>query len=125
MKRVKFICASVLMLVASAVYADPAAVIDGDECRASIPDEIGGLFPGTVFATDSHKVITGKGVVILTCHFDHDKVLEQATAAQGFLCGISLEGEPYALTNDSKMFAAPGGKATMVCKINGDSIFKE
>ena len=113
-KQVRLFCASILLLGASAVCADPAAVIDDFGCGAWIPDYDGSHL-GWVTTTESHKVITDKGVRILTCHFDHEFDLAYATGDQGFLCGIS--GIP---TSKSKMIATPGGKATLVCKINGN-----
>jgi hypothetical protein len=118
-KQVKLICASILMLGASAVYAEPAAVIDDFFCQTELSDGNGGsLYFSTT--NESHKVITDKGVRILTCHFDHTYVLTDAIGAQGFLCGISSDSG-LKLTSNSKLLVAPGGRATLLCKINGDS----
>jgi hypothetical protein len=100
------ICAGLGCQVAQ---ADPAVVIDEFGCTGFVPDN------GTsLFTTESHAVLTRSGVNILTCHFNHAVVLPHATGAQGFLCGTV-----FGLTSDTKMLATPGGKATLVCKING------
>ena len=124
-KQVKLICASILMLGASAVYAEPAAeaaaVIDDFLCNTRISDGNGGYL---YFSTteESHKVITDKGVRILTCHFDHTYELPNAIGAQGFLCGISSDSG-LMVTSNSKLIVAPGGRATLLCKINGNSYY--
>ena len=122
--QVKLLCASILILGASAAYSNPAAVIDEFKCSSFFPDGNGGLDYSFLISTttEAHKVITDKGVNILSCHFDHEEDLPYARGAQGFVCGIR-NGEGFLLlTTDSKMLAAPGGRATLVCKINGDEI---
>ena len=121
--QVKLLCASILILGASAAYSNPAAVIDEFNCVSFFPDGNGGLDYTFLISTttEAHKVITDKGVNILSCHFDHEEDLPYAIGAQGFLCGIKV-GEVLLVTSDSKMLAAPGGRATLVCKINGDEI---
>lgn len=109
---IKLLGASVLMLVASAAFADPAAVINDFDCGGFVPDETGASL-GPVSTTQTHSVVTGSGVTSLTCHFDHEFDLPQAYGAQGFVCGTFL-----GVTTDSMMLAAPGGKAVLVCKIH-------
>jgi len=110
---IKLLSVPVLMLVASAAFADPAAVADDFGCVGFVPDGAGGSLGGLV-TTESHSVVTGKGVTSVTCHFDHDVPLEQAYGAKGFLCGT------YAgVTSNTKMLATPGGRAVLICKING------
>ena len=115
MKLIKLFCVSTLMLFASAAFADPAAVFDDFGCSGFVPDGAGGSLGG-LFSVETHAVVTDKGVTILTCHFDHDILLEQANGARGFLCGTHL-----GITEDTKMLATPGGRALLVCKINGGS----
>ena len=114
MKRILKGCISVFALCSTMAMADPAAVFDEFQCEGFIPD-IDGNSLGPVFTTDSHKVITDKGVAKLSCHFDHDIELPYATGAQGFVCGIS-----GILTTDTMMLATPGGQATLVCQIKLD-----
>jgi hypothetical protein len=101
---------SCVAISSQVAQADPAAVIDEFGCGGFVPDDGTGLF-----TTESHSVTTNSGVTILTCHFDHAVVLPHATGATGFLCGTFL-----GVTDDTKMFASPGGRAILVCKINGD-----
>ncbi len=99
------------------VQAEPAVVVDDFGCGVFVPNadtETGFPALANLFTTESHAVLTKSGVNILTCHFDHAVDLPHATAARGFLCGTFL-----GLTDDTKMFASPGGKAILVCKING------
>lgn len=122
-KQVRCLCASILILGASAVYANPATVIDEFTCGAYFPNETGGLTDIVLYTTTQrHKVITDKGVNVLSCHFDHDEELTFAIGAQGFLCGITDGSGIMLVTRNSMMLAAPGGRATLVCKINGDEI---
>ena len=109
-----------LVLFSASVYAESAAVIDDFECMGFVPDGAGGSL-GNIYTTDSNKVLTKKGVRILTCHFDHRFQLQQATGAQGFLCGIFLEDGTEELTSDTKLLATPGGRALLECRINGKS----
>ena len=64
MKRVKFICASVLMLAASAVYADPAFIISNGAC--AMADGDGGSF----YSTDVKQVQSNSnnGNINLKCY---------------------------------------------------------
>ena len=117
-KSINLLGASVLMLAASTAIADPAAVITEFGCNGFVPDENGGSMGG-ITTTKSHNVETGSGVVKLTCQFEHDFDLPQAYGAQGFPCGVPVDGgeEGLEVTNDTMMLAAPGGQATLVCKI--------
>ena len=110
---IKLLSVPVLMLVASASFADPAAVINDFSCTGFIPNEAGGSL-GVVFTTATHSVVTDNGVTSLTCRFDHDFELPQAYGAKGFVCGTFA-----GTTDDSMMLATPGGKAILKCKING------
>ena len=110
---IKFLSVPVLLLAASTAFAEPATVINDFGCGGFVPD-VDGVTEDFISTTETHSVVTDKGVTILTCHFDHDIDLPMAYGATGFLCGTFL-----GLTDDSKMLATPGGKAIMVCKING------
>jgi hypothetical protein len=99
------------------VQAEPAVVVDDFGCGGFVPNpDTEDGFPPLAFlsTTESHAVLTKSGVNILTCHFDHLVDLPYATGARGFLCGTV-----FGVTDDTKMIATPGGKATLVCKING------
>ena len=104
--------------LASTAHAERAVVIDDFGCSGFIPNgdsETGLPALGGVFTdTESHVVKTKSGVNILTCHFDHEIELAHATAGRGFLCSTV-----FGVTDDTKMIATPGGRATLVCKING------
>jgi len=110
---IKLLNVPVLMLVASAAFADPAAVADDFGCVGFVPDGAGGSLGG-LDTNETHSVVTNNGVTSVTCHFDHDVDLPQAYGSQGFLCGTFA-----GVTDDTKMLATPGGKAILVCKING------
>ena len=115
-KQIKLLFASAFVFGASVVYADPATVIDGISCQTFFPGA------GVVFTpTEGHKVITDKGVTVLTCHFDHTFDLEYAIGEQGFPCFISTPSG-LIVTTDSQNIAAPGGSATLVCKVNGADV---
>jgi hypothetical protein len=53
--------------------------------------------------------------------FNHDLDLEHAVGAKGFVCGISFPGSATLTTDDTLMFAAPGGRAVLMCKVKGDN----
>lgn len=118
MKFVTLFCVSVFLLATSTVYADPAVVIDEFGCAAYVPDSA----PLVLLTTnESHKVITSKDTRIITCHFNHELELTHAISDRGFVCGIkNEEGEDLLLTEDSMMLVAPGGRATLVCKVQGN-----
>lgn len=117
MKRISFVCIAILLFCSTGAFAAPAAVIDGFECNAAVPNEDGGFEPfNPIVTTDSHKVITSSGVAVITCHFEHDVLLAHATGAEGFLCAIVDAG----IADESRLVATPGGKALMVCKINNN-----
>lgn len=100
-----------------AVQAEPAMVIDDFGCGGFVPNgDTENGFPalGFVSTTESHAVKSSSGNQILTCHFNHNVALEKATAGRGFLCGTA-----FGITDDTQMIATPGGKATLVCKVNG------
>ena len=114
MKRILLGCILVLIACSNVAFAEPAMVFDSFGCVAAVPNEQGGFNPwNEVFTTESHKVITDKGVSKLTCHFDHDEMLLSARGERDFLCYISGE-----IADESRLVATPGGKLTMVCKIN-------
>ena len=99
------------------VQAEPAVVVDDFGCGGFVPNsDTPSGFPALafLFTTESHANLTKSGVTILTCHFDHVVDLPHATGARGFLCGTVFK-----LTTDTQMIATPGGKATLVCKVNG------
>jgi hypothetical protein len=111
----KLLSVPVLMLVASAAFADPAAVADDFGCFGFVPDGAGGSLGG-LYTTETHSVVTHKGVTSVTCRFDHNFDLPQAYGTNGFVCGTFA-----GVTNDTMMLATPGGKAILKCKINGGS----
>ena len=98
--------------------AEPAVVVDDFGCSGFVPNgETETGFPalaGLFTNTESNSNLTKSGVTILTCHFDHGVDLPHATGGRGFLCGTV-----FGVTDDTKMIATPGGRATLVCKING------
>lgn len=115
MKFTKLFCASLLTFSASSALADPAAVIDDFSCIGFVPETDPQVF---LVSTESHKVITSKDSRLLSCHFDHDVELANPVAATGFLCGVFLaDGSDKVLTSDTKMLAAPGGRAMLTCKV--------
>ena len=116
MKLRHLLCVVPFMFGASLTHADPAAVIDDFGCVGFVPDGGDGSL-GTLVTEESHAVVTGSGVSIVTCQFDHDIPIDQAYGAKGFICG-TFDG----LTTDTMMLATPGGKAVLVCKINGADI---
>lgn len=92
-----------------------ATVIHEGGCTLLAADS--GL-PNTLFTEDSHAVVTNDGNTVLTCRFDIPEGDEPGSAIvnEGFLCGT------YAgATNDSRSVATPGGRAILVCRINGSS----
>jgi hypothetical protein len=112
---IKLLGASVLMLAASTAFADPAAVINDFGCSGFVPDENGDVLEW-ITTEKSHSVETGSGISKMTCHFDHGVDLPQAYGAQGFVCGVFVDGIVTA-TTDSMMLATPGGQAVLVCKL--------
>jgi hypothetical protein len=117
-KQIKLLSASIFMLGASVAYADPATIIDGFFCQTLFP----GVGPVTT-VTEGHKVITDKGITVLTCHFDHPYDLDYAIGEQGFPCWISTPSG-LIVTTDSQNIAAPGGRAALVCKVNGADVME-
>lgn len=107
------------MTVPTSAQSDNAAQIVKDSgCFGFVPTEDGG-FGAFIFTPDgAHAVATKSGNVTLICQFDIPEGLEPATAthAEGFGCGTY-----FGSTNDTKMVASPGGKATLICKTKGNS----
>ena len=102
-----------------AAKSDNAAEIVKDGgCFGFVPDGNGGATTGLFNPEGAHAVSTKSGNVTLVCQFDIPEGFEPAKAvkATGFLCGTY-----FGLTNDSWVLATPGGKATLVCKIKGNS----
>lgn len=87
-------------------------------CGGFVPTEDGGFGPFLVSTLKTHSVVTSSENTSLICHFDIPEGLEPETAthAEGFGCGTFMGG-----TTDTKMVATPGGKAVLICKINGSS----
>ena len=103
----------------SRAYAQdgPAVVINDFGCSGFVPNGSTPTgFPDLawLFTTESHAVRSASGNQILTCHFDHQVDLDKATQGEGFLCSTA-----FGLTVNTHMVATPGGKATLICKVNG------
>lgn len=98
--------------------ANAAVVIDDSGCVGFVPTDTGGFGPFIFTPDGAHAVLTSSGVQILTCHFDVPDwaVPASATRASGFLCGTY-----FGTTNDTKMVASAGGRATLVCKVTPGS----
>lgn len=127
MKKFVSTCAGLGLLAAgfaapitplAAQSENAAVVIDDSGCGGFVPTADGGI-GALIFTPDgAHAVRTSSGNQILTCQFDIPEGSEPATAtmASGFLCGTY-----FGLTTDTKMVASPGGKATLICKLNPSS----
>lgn len=94
-----------------------AQIVKDGGCFGFVPDGNGGATTGLFNPEGAHAVSTKSGNVTLVCHFDIPEGFEPAKAvkADGFLCGTY-----FGLTNDSRVLATPGGKATLICKIKGE-----
>ena len=108
--------ASVSSVPVLAQSVNAATVTKDAGCRGFVPDANGNAASG-LFTLESHSVVTSSGNTKLVCHFDIPEGKEPAevTRAEGFGCGTFL-----GFTNDSKMVATPGGRATLTCSIKGE-----
>ena len=123
MKKIVFLFIVIVATLAIALAANaqggPAVVVDDFGCGGFVPNgNTATGFPALAFlgTTESHAVLTSSGNQILTCHFDHNVDLQSATQGRGFTCGTV-----FGVTTNTRMVATPGGKATLVCKINGSN----
>lgn len=111
-----FAAATIPAAPAMAQSANAAQIIKDGGCGGFVPTADGG-FSAFIFTPDgAHAVKTSAGTQSLICQFDIPAGLEPAssTHAEGFGCGTY-----FGYTTDSKMIATPGGRATLICKING------
>lgn len=117
MRMFRFFCVAVLLFMSSAVSADPAVIYDGFVCSSRLPAIEGNTLGDVVVISNAmHEVATDKGVINLTCHFEHNEELPYATSARGFDCWIADKKFDFFVTTNSMMLATPGGRAVMVCK---------
>ena len=109
-----FIC--IISLLSLQAFAEPAYVVKEFDCPGFIPDPVTGAPIAPLYTTETQAVgVLGK-VGKITCHFDHDYPLEQASAARGWPCiAEGPLGNPI-YTENSVMLATPGGKALLECK---------
>lgn len=124
----KFVAAISVAAIAGSLFvpASPAfsqsenaaSVAKDFQCVGFVPTESGGFGPGLFSTLKTHSVVTSSDNTSLICHFDIPEGQEpdSATQASGFGCGTFLGG-----TTDTKMVATPGGKAVLICKINGSA----
>ena len=93
-----------------------SAAVKGDQCTGFIPTSDGGIGPLITTTKGAHRVVTSSGVGILSCQFKvpRSEAPPRLRTARGFTC--TVDGVP---TNDTKMLLNPGGRALLVCKING------
>ena len=113
-----FVAAALAPVTPAFAAADPAATVTKDgACSGFVPDADGN--PAFVLFTPDggHGVQTNGETQAIICQFDIPDGQEpaKATHAEGFLCVTYGTG----FTNDTKMVATPGGRATLVCNING------
>jgi len=112
-KSLLFLAMAMVLIASNALWAQDSAVVIKDVGCS-------GFVPGSGFPLHSdektHSTATPSGNTMLVCHFDipEGEEPEKATRDSGFECGTYL-----GTTNNSKMVATPGGKATLTCKING------
>lgn len=111
------VCATLSVHSSAFAQSENAATIIKDGCCFGfVPTDTGG-FGAFIFSPDgAHAVLTSSGNQSLVCQFDIPEGLApaKATQAEGFFCGTY-----FGLTNDTKMVATPGGRATLTCRING------
>ena len=112
------VVASLPVMPAAAQSANAATISKDFGCGGFVPTATGGFGSFLVSFDGTQSVVNSAGVTTLICHFDIPAGQEPATAtkASGFGCGTFL-----GFTNDSKMVASPGGRATLTCKINGST----
>ena len=125
MKRVRFICASVLMLVASAVYAEPAFIITEGSCGMADGDG------GSITSTDVKQVNSNSqknGNITLKCYatgVDNStgKVVKyNFENTWGASCS-TLKTFPeisQQFTDDWKEVVSADGDAVLTCKFYND-----
>ena len=111
--------AAALMLGSmNTVYADSdnaASVSHDGDCFISGAASGLSVTLGPADQTGYHKVITSKGIAVLTCHFaipagfEPDKALRNS----GFGCNVGGAGP----VTDSKSRATPGGTAMLQCQV--------
>jgi len=109
--------ASLLPATMALASSENAATVTKDKgCMGFVPSSDGGMGPMIETTKGHHRVDTRSGVTVLSCQFDIPDSLTPAsvTKATGFDCGAGGQ-----VTTDSTMLATPGGRALLVCKING------
>ena len=108
---------SALAVLSFQVSAERAFVIKEFDCDGFIPDPDTGepIFP--LFTTQTLGFAVEGRVGKITCHFDHDYPLEQASAARGWVCSVlsPTTGLPL-YTDKTVMLATPDGKALLQCQ---------
>jgi len=107
------------ILPASAAFAESdnaAAVVKGETCTGFITTADGKVESLITTNKGAHRVVTSSGVAILSCQFriPRSEAPSRVRTARGFRC--TVDGEP---TTDTRMLVNPGGRALLVCKING------
>jgi hypothetical protein len=123
-KRVRFICASVLMLFTSVVYADPAFIITEGSCRMADGDG------GSITSTDVKQVNSNSpknGNITLKCYatgVDNStgKVVKYNFENTGAFCD-TFETFPelsQQSTDDWKEVVSADGDAVLTCKFHND-----
>jgi hypothetical protein len=112
MKLIKLFCALTLMLVVSAVYAEPAAVFHEGSCGIPTPS-------GGVLSTQYHKTATysESGVAVLKCRVAIEDYTDGQYHDTGFDCGIDVPGVGLFNTTDSMVNISESGQATLTCKV--------
>ena len=112
----KIVIAFLAAFAASLALAGAEVTKDGG-CTGFVPSDTldGQPWLETLFTTETQGVVTPSGNTKLTCQFDHGTPIKHANSARGFLCNTYL-----GLTNESKMTASPGGKATLTCWIKAN-----
>ena len=102
------------IMPATPVLAESPIVIDEGACFGFIPTASGEFDPATIFGPGRIHVVTKGSWTTLTCHLDipPNLIPKKVRRANGVECYTSL-----GLTNDSRMQATPGGRATATCRV--------
>ena len=102
------------IMPATPAFAESPIVIGDGVCFGFIPTASGGFDPSTIFGPGRIHVVTKGSWTTLTCHLDIPPHLvpTKVRRAIGAECLTSL-----GLTNDTRMQASPGGRATASCRI--------
>lgn len=120
-KQIKLLCASMLMLGASAVYADPAIFADTESC--GFLDGNGNGFSTTdIIVVNANNIGDGVGNINLKCHAtevpndtgDTVKYDFYSTGARCFNIFFAVT------TEDWKAVIDPEGNAVLSCKFRFD-----